>query len=832
MRLVRSDGARWTPAVARRGRVEAPVAPVAAVPTAPAPSTALKVKPSDTQKVMEALAKANAEPTLAFLAVDLNTMKQGERLVYVTPDGEPHLKVEDVRAMHLETPGLGASVRQVDGVAWVPLSALQPGLESAVSLDELTLTLTADPARLAAITLAAREKARRLNTQAAPGSAFLNYAVSSQCGADWSCGTLARTEVGAHALGMLFFTDAVFSDADSQLMRGVSRVTKDFPEQRARLQVGDVSTRTGAFGSGAMVGGVGFFTEYTVDPTFVRYGLPSIEGLAARPSHVDVFVNGNRIAQHEVPAGPFTITDIPSTMGAGEAQVRVRDAFGREQLIERPFYQASSLLAPGLQEYGAWVGALREDFGAESWSYGSPAAFGTYRRGLTHAWTAGAHAEASPSAAVGTAESTVVVLDRGVVNSSVALSGGPLGLGSAWTGGGAVGLDPLFFGADVTWFASRWQVVGAVPTNSHRRLVSRASVGVGMGRAGSLGLRFTSQLYHDQPGEVGLAAVYSASLDRGLNLSLQASADQPSAGTAVSDLWTGRPDRELAASLSLSWSPGHAVSLSSGVRTDEQGASSVVRAQRGAPAGEGFGFGAEVAADAPTGEGLGELGEGERRWALDGVWRGPFTIATAATQRGADDAQSWSGSVAGGLVLLDGSLHATRPVHDSFGLVKTGKVAGLPVYRANQEVGRTNEDGELLVPNMLSYQRNPISLDISSLPMDYSVKEEQLEAIPALRSGVIVEFEVKRFTAVMGRLVTAGDEAKPLGLGMLSVRVDDQDFVSPVGPAGSFYFEDVPVGSYVAMGRFAGQAWTCAFTVAPAEATLTDLGEVRCETRP
>ena len=81
--------------------------------------------------------------------------------------------------------------------------------------------------------------------------------------------------------------------------------------------------------------------------------------------------------------GPFTIDRLPAITGAGQMQVVVTDALGRQQVITQPYYSGRTLLRQGLNEYSFEAGAIREDYGLRSNAYGDLILAGTFRRGLT-----------------------------------------------------------------------------------------------------------------------------------------------------------------------------------------------------------------------------------------------------------------------------------------------------------------------------------------------------------------------------------------------------------------------------------------------------------------
>ena len=132
--------------------------------------------------------------------------------------------------------------------------------------------------------------------------------------------------------------------------------TRDFPGRRATLRLGDSLTEAGALGRPVRFGGIQWSTDFSTDPTFVTFPLPTIGGLASQPSVAEVFLNNTRRVTEQVPPGPFAIEDLPALTGAGELQLKVTDLLGRETLVTQSYYVSSRLLRAGLSEYSYEVG--------------------------------------------------------------------------------------------------------------------------------------------------------------------------------------------------------------------------------------------------------------------------------------------------------------------------------------------------------------------------------------------------------------------------------------------------------------------------------------------
>ena len=89
------------------------------------------------------------------------------------------------------------------------------------------------------------------------------------------------------------------------------------------------------------------------------------------------------------------------------------------------------------------------------------------------------------------------------------------------------------------------------------------------------------------------------------------------------------------------------------------------------------------------------------------------------------------------------------------------RVAGVPnvrVYLSNQLVGRTDANGNLLVPNLLSYYGNTVRIDDRDVPLDYAISQTQKTIAPSYRGGAFVEFPVVQVRTIVGSIVQRGAE--------------------------------------------------------------------------
>jgi outer membrane usher protein len=98
--------------------------------------------------------------------------------------------------------------------------------------------------------------------------------------------------------------------------------------------------------------------------------------------------------------------------------------------------------------------------------------------------------------------------------------------------------------------------------------------------------------------------------------------------------------------------------------------------------------------------------------------------------------------VQGSIAAMSGGVFLSNRIDDAFAVVDAG-APGVDVEYENRPVGKTNARGQLLIPDLRSYQRNQITIDPRGLPVDADVPTTQSVIAPPDRSGVKVSFGIK-----------------------------------------------------------------------------------------
>lgn len=750
----------------------------------------------------EAAASAAATPQRIVLPVTVNQVAKGEILV-VAREGDVLARESDLKATGLRN--FKGQRESIEGKEFVSLASLKPDLTFELDQQALALRISASPSLLESTALNLRPGAPRDMVYRQDPSGFLNYAV------DW--GDVFRRnrfdlfgEAGLSINGHLLFSSASRTRA-GDLNRGLTHFTVDDRDHLVRYVAGDDFAPTDSLGGNLFIGGLSLARNFDIDPYFVRFPSVNLSGEVLTPSTADVYVNGILLRREQLPPGSFQLRDLPVTSGRGTTNVVVRDAFGREQQIGSAFYLNTGALAPGLQEYSYHVGFRRIDAGnAGAGEYGSVAFSGVHRLGLTSWLTAGLRFEAASRLASGGPTLTV-----GLPFGELEASGAASREGSAQGLAGSLSYTYLgrllSFGGSLRSFSPDYANLSLRTTRDRPRLEQSVFAGIPVISTLSLTLQYTAADFRDASRRDVASAITNIRLSERINLVTIASRPFRSEEK--------RRDTVAYAGLTyfLEGTTAMSVSHERHGRTD----TTTTTLQRSLPLASGYGYRLETTTtDGKT------LAPGQLRY------QSPYgryeTTYSINEEHAAADLRA-----AGGLIAIDGSVYPTRPVDESFALIRVPEVEGVRGYLNNQEIGRTNAKGDLPVPNLLPYEANRIAIADEDVPIGRTVGAREIILAAPLRGGALAVYPVERLQRFTGKVsVMLGDrEIVPAG-GELTLTAEGKQFASPVGKGGEFYLENVPPGNHVATVETKETRCSVTLEVPATVDSAVDLGRLRC----
>ena len=577
-----------------------------------------------------------------------------------------------------------------------------------------------------------------------------------------------------------------------------------------RWRVGDVITGSLPWSRSVRLGGAQVANDFGMRPDLITYPLPELSASADVPSTVNVLVNGVSQLSEHVERGPFIVSSLPVVTGAGNVAVTVIDALGRQTLISLPFYASSALLKPGLASYSVEIGAVRENYGVRSNDYSELAASQSSRLGITDRLTLESHGEATRDFAMLGGGAVVQVGNLGIVNIAAAASSS--------SGGGMISAgfqrvaSRLSVSASGTYASSGFRDIAAGYGSPVPKSTVNANFGYQLGRWGNLGLAYNRRVLRKRRSE-GAPASKPYLTSPTINL-LTGSYSVALAGFATLYA-TGFRDfsavGRYGAAIGLNFGMGGGALASVDGAIDDgdwSTSASVVKSAQGA---NDFGYRARV------------LHGKTPRQSLEGEYLGTWGHLSGGVERSAGRVALRAGA-RGALVFAGGDLFASDLIDDSFAIVSTGEVGGVPVMYENRPAGRTNARGKLLIPSMRSFEDNRLTVDSTLLPPDIEVGSTAILVRPGDRSGVAVDFKIRRVKAALLTLQDAGGRALPLGS---TVRVDGAED-QPVGHDGAAYVTGLKPTNRIFVELPNGSRCTVQFAYQPVAGDIPQIGPLSC----
>lgn len=720
------------------------------------------------------------------------------QLVLRAPDRRLLVPRKALAALRLRLPESAPVIR--DGEAYHPIDALR-GLSYQLDDSVQALILEAPPALFEHTLLMGLGDGLNLPEPArAPPGAFLNYDVAAvrAGGATSGAGLVELGAFGRFGSGGTSWA-ARERLGRLELVRLDSAWVVDLPGRLASLRLGDSISSGGQWGRSVRFAGLKWATDFGTQPDLVTFPQLGISGEAVLPSTVDLFVNDSLRLRRQVPEGPFSIQDLPVITGSGEARLVVRDLLGREQVITQPYYASPRLLRRGLQAHSHEIGFVREDYGLESAHYGRPFASVTWRSGLTDRFTGELRGELMPGQQALGVSGTWLMPVGGVFSASAAISGSERGQGGLLALGMERSGARFGFGVNLQVASRGFASLGMRDDELAARSRAHAYLSHALAPGASLGLSYTRQDFRDRHDVDLVNLSYHLSLGRIGFLSLSMLRFLGGQGHTLFGLAFTRP-------LEHGLSAGANLSMRGGV--GQVGA----QLQRNLPAGRGFGYWLRASG------GETESADGGLRLQGDAG-----TLTLEAARRGAS--QALRVGAAGGVALIGGRAFASRQVTDSFALVRVPGFEGVRVYADNQLVGVTDEEGAALVPRIRPYERNGLSIEQADLPLDARIDALAVDAVARRRSGVIVDFPVRRVRGALLALVL--EDGKPVPPGArATIQGSEDTFV--VGHGGELYLSGLRQDEVRLTVEARGLRCSARLVLERGEDPLPHLGRIPC----
>jgi outer membrane usher protein len=655
--------------------------------------------------------------------------------------------------------------------------------------------------------------------------AVLNYLLAGTSDASsWNLPSFGRSRSALSAAldGRLFGPYGVFSQSAiltsaTETLDGSLRLDSTWtyadPHSLQTYRGGDLISGGLSWTRPVRLGGVQLQRNFSLRPDLITLPLPQLSGSAAVPSTVDVYTNNVRTYSRDIPPGPFEIGNLPLFAGAGTQRLVVRDALGRETVVDQPYYASAKMLQPGLADYSVETGFRRLYYGVRSNDYDpAPVGSASLRYGLADWLTLEAHTEGGGGLVNGGFGAVVPVSHFGVA--SLALAGSsdkaPGGLYSASIELGYAGYT-LYLRtqrttsgySDLASIAPSppWLTGVALPSTRPPKAIDQAALSVPLRfDPSSVTLSFTHlRDALDNSYEI-LGASYSRAIWRNTSLFVSGFED-----------FAGRRNFGVFAGITVALGNGITASASSSVtRSGIEGGVDVIKSQ----SSEVDTWGWRIR-DREGTTGYRQAAASYRAEA----GQAQVGIEQFGKQQRAN--AQWEGAI----VYAADNFFFTNRIDDAFAVVDVG-APDVDVFYENRPAGRTNAAGAALIPSLRAYQTNWISIDAKNLPVDADVPRTKEAVVPAGRSGAVVKFGISTDArSAVVALQTASGKPVPPG-SVARLEGSEEHFV--VGYDGETYVRGLAQQNLLVVELPEGSSCRASFPYRPTDGTRVAIEGVIC----
>jgi len=609
------------------------------------------------------------------------------------------------------------------------------------------------------------------------------------------------------SLGVLSSTALFKKETGAQQIAGQSDSVRldtqwetSWPGSAISLRLGDTHTAAVPWSRATRIGGIQLSRNFALKPYFSTAPLPSFLGSADIPSNAELYVNGIKQFEQEVPAGPFNIQTMPYISGAGNATLVLTDAMGKQRAVELPFYNSTTLLKKGLADWSIEAGYVRKSYGIKSFDYGhDPMYSGSIRYGVTNAITAEAHAESTKKLVNYGAGVNARLGQFGVVTGSYASSRHNNVKGSLYSWGYQWQGSRFHVSADLKKAQKTYRDVASLYGSEVPETNRILSGGVNLDQWGQLGVSYINLKYFGQPADRYLNVYWNKQLNDTVNVTLNYNKDLGKSGRQT--LFLG---------VSFNFDQRYSAYVSATALNDTNR------------------YTASVFRRSEDDEGLSWMVQSQYERQSAGLYasanyRGRYGEYSAGVQSDKGNSAAFANTT-GSLVLMSGGVFASRQITDGFAVVSTNGVKDVPVQLENRNYGTTNNSGLLIVTPLNAYQKNQIAIDPSALPANMMIDKVNTTVAPGRGSGTRVLFKVA--PARSATVILHDRDGQPLPLGTRIVLNGGSGTI--VGYDGIAYLEQLQSHNQVSASLKSG---TCQvqFDYTNTEDTIPRLGPLVCK---
>ena len=512
----------------------------------------------------------------------------------------------------------------------------------------------------------------------------------------------------------------------------------------ADLLVGKTSTGDSMLGSTGTYG-VSLSRNNSMKPGNLGY-TPVFSGIANGPSRVTLTQNGRLLYSEMVPAGPFSITNVP-LYTSGDVTMKVTGEDGREQTQVFPLAVMNGQLSPGEYEFNLAAGLPDDDSDMDGAVFAASYGYGlenlTLRTGLVfnQDWKG-----ASAGMVVGLGWLGAVSVDGAYASAKYrdgSHSGNKVQL--TWS----KQLETTDTGLRLSWLrrSEEYEDMSSFNpsevyslVNQGRRVKDEWSAGISqqVGELFSLSLSGWQRSYYP----VSVISAHRQQKDSGKERGVTGTLSTQIEGVGVNLSWTGSRNAEG----ENNWSASASVSVPFMLLERRYSSSTSVSAGKDGSTGFSTGVSGSLNDRFSYGFGGGRDSGGSASSYLNASYSGDWAYLSGALNQSSSGGISGSVSASGAVLAVPAAkdIMFSRTTGDTVAVVNVKDTPGVKVTSGD---GQTDGDGNLVVP-LNSYDWNTVTIDAGTLPLNTELTNTSQKVVPTDKAVVWMPFDalkVKRY---------------------------------------------------------------------------------------
>ncbi|QLG89475.1 fimbrial biogenesis outer membrane usher protein [Chitinibacter bivalviorum] len=682
------------------------------------------------------------------------------------------------------------------------------GIQSKIDEGQLRIYLDAAASEFGEKTIALSGSHAELWPKPAPFSGYLSYNLaamhqSDQAGFEYQFSPLINLNLQNWNFRSEF--DYSTQERDHAWLRLNTTLDYDRPDLMLRATAGDLMPRSSGLSFSQAMLGVGVSRVFDMQPDF--NSTPSFQTQTAitQPSTAEIYLNGQRIKTIDLQPGMYQFNDLRYYAGLQNVEVVIKDGFGSAQTVAIPYYFDDTLLKAGLSEFNYNLGVARVNGSFDRYDGLAYSLF--HRVGVTDWFTLGGQINGNP------ADSSYGVLANFKLG-----NWGTLASLFSWAqhdsqpDGNAQQLQYSYINRDWSIYANAQRQspnywLGNDYLSELGLIQWTANVGASWGnsRGGNWNVQYGRQKGDRASNTFDRYQVgYSISPFKNTSISSQIQLID-----GETQQWSGF--------VNVSWYFGQGHSLYGGAQYRNQQTLLSTTLSKSTPNGEGWGYSLSMQEQEQSTDYIGWL---ERK-----MRHGQANVSVTSSQNNGGIArQNWRASWQGALAYADGHFDLTRPITDSFAVVELDQVADVGIMQNGGEVGKTNDQGVIFIPEISSYSYQQITLKQDDLPIEYSVDRLQKDLLSGNHDGRVVSFKAHKVIATSGLILSP--DGRPLANTLIRFNAAPKTLSLQTAMDGRFYTEALEPGTY----QFEAAGCHGVMIIPDSSAVVTELAPITCTT--